>query len=65
MSHNVEHAKKQQLSEWRRKWRSLIKGKIFASTEQYVSTYVWNSGQQFFVNTINFNLFNSLKTNSG
>lgn len=43
----------------------VFKGKIFASTEQYVSTYVWNSGQQFFVNTINFNLFNSLKTNSG
>ena len=43
----------------------VFKGKIFASTEQYVSTYVWNSGPQFFVNTINFNLFNSLKTNSG
>ena len=32
------------------------KGKIFDSTEQYVITYVWNSGRQFFVNTINFNL---------
>ena len=43
----------------------VFKGKIFYSTEQYVSTYVWNSGQEFFVNTINFNLFYSLKTNSG